>query len=78
MSVVIRAHFDGKAIIPDEPVDLPLNQPLEFELKQEPAHLPWDSNRAEEAWTHLKSRPIPGLHISDEAIRRDNLYENRL
>ncbi len=24
----IRAHFDGKVIIPDEPVDLPTNPPL--------------------------------------------------
>jgi hypothetical protein len=26
--VKVNAHFDGKVIIPDEPVDLPLNQPL--------------------------------------------------
>lgn len=25
----IRAHFDGKALVPDELVNLPLNQPLE-------------------------------------------------
>jgi hypothetical protein len=25
---MIKAHFDGKAIIPDEPVELPVNQPL--------------------------------------------------
>jgi hypothetical protein len=24
----IRCHFDGKVIIPDEPVDLPINKPL--------------------------------------------------
>ena len=24
----IRCHFDGKVIIPDEPVDFPVNQPL--------------------------------------------------
>ena len=40
MSVKVRAHFDGKAIIPDEPVDLPVDKPLEAELTvlgQEPA-----------------------------------------
>jgi hypothetical protein len=26
--VAIRGHFDGKVIVPDEPVDLPRNQPL--------------------------------------------------
>ena len=24
----IRCHFDGKVLVPDEPVDLPINQPL--------------------------------------------------
>jgi hypothetical protein len=24
----IKAHFDGKAIVPDEPVDLPMDTPL--------------------------------------------------
>jgi hypothetical protein len=24
----IKAHFDGRAIIPDEPANLPINQPL--------------------------------------------------
>jgi hypothetical protein len=24
----VNAHFDGKVIIPDEPLDLPANQPL--------------------------------------------------
>lgn len=26
--MTINAHFDGKTIVPDEPVDLPINQPL--------------------------------------------------
>jgi len=29
----LKAHFDGKALIPDEPVDLPLNCALEIEIK---------------------------------------------
>jgi hypothetical protein len=33
MALTIRAHFDGKVIVPDEPVDLPVDQPLEVELK---------------------------------------------
>jgi hypothetical protein len=26
--MTVNAHFDGKVIIPDEPLDLPRNQPL--------------------------------------------------
>jgi hypothetical protein len=29
----LKAHFDGKALIPDEPVDLPLNCALEIQVK---------------------------------------------
>jgi hypothetical protein len=33
----IRAHFDGKAFVPDEPVNVPVNQPvtLHFESAAE-------------------------------------------
>jgi hypothetical protein len=77
MAIVIKAHFDGKTIVPDEPVDLPVNQPLEFELKQTPQCLPWDPEKADEAWERLKSRRIHGLKIPDEALSRENLYEDR-
>jgi len=77
MAIVIKAHYDGKTIIPDEPVDLPVNQPLELELKQQPQWLPWDPEKAEEAWKRLKSRRIRGLRIPDDALRRENLYEER-
>ena len=33
MSMVIRAHFDGRAIVPDSELDLPLDQPLEVEVR---------------------------------------------
>ena len=72
MSVVIRAHFDGKVIVPDEPVDLPVDEPLEFELKQ------GRSREREAAWQSLLASRVPGLQISDESLRRENFYEDRL
>ena len=33
MAMVIRAHFDGKVLVPDEPLDLPVDEPLELELR---------------------------------------------
>ena len=33
MSMVIRAHYDGKAIVPDAEVDLPRDQALEVEVR---------------------------------------------
>ena len=33
MSIIIKAHFDGKAIVPDTEVDLPADLPLEVEVR---------------------------------------------
>ena len=42
--MTVNAHFDGKAIIPDEPLDLPLNQALIVQIERvgarEPAEEP--------------------------------------
>jgi hypothetical protein len=31
--VSVKAHFDGKVIVPDEPVDLPKDQPLIVQVR---------------------------------------------
>jgi hypothetical protein len=31
--MTLRAHFDGKVLVPDEPVDLPVNCALEVQVK---------------------------------------------
>ncbi len=33
MTPSIAAHFDGKVIIPDEPVELPVGQPLRLQVE---------------------------------------------
>ena len=30
----IRVHFDGRVLVPDEPVDLPINQPLRISVHE--------------------------------------------
>ena len=31
--IEFRAHFDGERIVPDEPVDLPVDQPLSLQIE---------------------------------------------
>jgi len=31
--MTVRAHYDGRVIVPDEPVDLPVNAPLDLDIK---------------------------------------------
>jgi len=78
MAISFRAHFDGKVIVPDEPVDLPVDQPLNVEAQPVVrlyADLSPDERRA--ALDEIVARAIPGLDISDESLRRENLYEER-
>ena len=35
MTRTIKAHFDGKVFVPDEPVDVPAGEPVTLEVRQE-------------------------------------------
>ena len=59
MSVIIKAHYDGKTIVLDEPVDLPVNEPLEFELRQSSSEFVWDPEKAKAAIRRIASRAKP-------------------
>jgi hypothetical protein len=74
MSITIQAHFDGRVIVPDEPVDLPVNQPLELELKTLQRVEP-PKDVIEERLRRLAqaSGRIAGPSIPLEALRRENL-----
>lgn len=77
MAIVIRAHFDGKTIVPDEPVDLPVDTAVEAALTIVEAK-PGRSPEREAAWQQLLSLRIPDVCIPEEALRRENMYEDRL
>lgn len=42
--IAIAAHYDGKYIVPDEPVDVPRNKPLKVQIDVVP-----EQDRADEA-----------------------------
>ena len=76
MTHSFRAHFDGKVLIPDEPVEIPVGQPVQVQLTPattQPAVSP-EERRA--AIDRLLSRPIKGLSIPDAALTREGLYSD--
>jgi hypothetical protein len=81
MRLSFRAHYDGKVIVPDEPVELPVNTPITLEVGSSEAVPPLlktpEERRA--AWQRFLDRaaanPVP--HVPLEALRRENLYEDR-
>ncbi|MCL5103503.1 MAG: hypothetical protein M1133_05235 [Armatimonadetes bacterium] len=73
MSVVIRVHFDGKTLVPEEPVDLPINESIEAELRVAEVR-PGRSPEREAAWQRLLSLRISGLDVPDFALSRESMY----
>jgi hypothetical protein len=79
MAVTIRAHFDGKVLVPDEPVALPQGTPLTLSVEA----TGWGSDAAtpeqrraalEDFLGRARSRPVPRL--PDWATRRETIYED--
>ncbi|MBX7244565.1 MAG: antitoxin family protein [Candidatus Sumerlaeaceae bacterium] len=78
MTTIIKAHYDGKTIIPDEKVDLPLNTPLRVEVRpildrqdSTSAHTGLENQHQLERITGMVRGPI----LSQDALRRDGIYE---
>ena len=71
-----RAHFDGKVVVPDEPVDLPVNASLTVEVRPLLATAPADSAtiaRRLAALDRFRAGAVAGASIPDAALRRENM-----
>jgi hypothetical protein len=78
MTVRIKAHFDGKTIVPDEPVSLPVGTLVTVEYPALDSLEPVPSAAERLTALHeLASMAIPGLKISEGSLLRENLYEDR-
>lgn len=78
MTWKILAHFDGKVIVPDETVDLPVNSPLEVSLSPVPGNGAQAGDQAIRERLRRLARATGCLSapsIPTEALRRESLYE---
>jgi len=79
MAVRIRAHYDGKTFVPDEPVDLKIGEPVQVEsTATEPEEVAADFERRRAALRRIAKEAVRGVNIPLEALRRENMYEDRL
>jgi hypothetical protein len=88
-TLCIRAHFDGKVIVPDEPVILPLHAPLNVEVRPSdavsseisevmaasanPQSLAQRVANFADFSARLQQRSSSTV-IPSEALRRENMY----
>lgn len=77
MTVTFRAHFDGKVLVPDELVEIPVDQPVQVQLVPAAASLPAASvEERRAAIDRLVSQPVQGLDIPDAALTREGIYSD--
>jgi len=84
--MTIRAHFNGTVIVPDQPVDLPVDAALELEVKSingfspevaaamEAAKDPADAAARLAALSEFVAHGVKGADIPDQMLRRAHMY----
>ena len=76
MSVkVIQAEYDGKVLIPSEPLDLPAGVRVRLVVEVETDE---ELRRLHRLWRYFEDHPVDAPSLSDEDLRRENLYEERV
>ncbi len=71
-SRVIEAEYDGKVLIPAEPLDLPAGQRVRLVI----APATGDAAKSlAELWEDLAKRPARGPSPDADVLRRENLYD---
>lgn len=79
MKTLIHARYDGKVLIPEEPLELREGQRVAIfliELPPQAEKLSREQRKA--ALRQIVERAVHGVNIPDEALRRENIYEDRV
>lgn len=79
MKTLIHARYDGKALIPEEPLELKEGERVAILLLESALRVQEPS--LEEKMAALQrfvERGVRGVNLPDEALRRENLYEDRV
>lgn len=69
--IALKAHFDGKVIVPDEPVDLPRNEPLVVHVEVPRPKRPPKKRRGMSALKWLAENAV-----KDDSLPPDLAYQH--
>ena len=75
--MTIRCHFDGKVIVPDEPIELPVNQPL-YVTVENGAVLVDPPNGKPLTAQELANSPLVGIWANRKDIRDSTEFSRDL
>jgi len=76
MTVQLRAHFDGRVLVPEEPLDLPVDQALILHIELR-AQSGIDLQMKLAALDCIVARAV-GANLPAEALTRGSIYEDGL
>lgn len=77
MTTTIQARFNGLVLVPEQPIDLPLNQVFTLDVRQSQfvRSLPSMEQR-QQAYQQLLTAAVSGGDLPDSAVRRESIYED--
>jgi len=79
MKTLIRARYDGRVLVPEEPLDLQAGQTVTMMLLEPlPKAEELSVEERLEALRRIVQRGARGVNLPDEALRRENIYEDRV
>ncbi|GIV21434.1 MAG: hypothetical protein KatS3mg023_3185 [Armatimonadota bacterium] len=78
MKTLIHARYDGKVLIPEEPLELQEGQEVTLQIIEQGAQTDDRPSREQRlrALKQLVATAVEGANIPEEALRRENLYED--
>ncbi|GIV15393.1 MAG: hypothetical protein KatS3mg022_0828 [Armatimonadota bacterium] len=78
MKTLIHARYDGKVLIPEEPLELEDGQEVTLQIIEQRGRTDNSPSREQRlrALKQLVATAVEGANIPDEALRRENLYED--
>ena len=76
MTKTIRAHFDGRVIVPDEPVDIPVDVPMEVQVTVTDSGTATSPEARRAAIDRVLSRAVSGINLPASALSREGIYGN--
>ena len=69
--MTVSAHFDGKVIVPDEPLDLPANQPLILQIQAVSGN---DASAEESALSWIAAHAVDSDALPADLADRHDRY----
>ena len=70
--MTIRAHFDGKVLIPDQPLDLPINGAVTLQLEPSAPDVVYTEKALLELFAEMDEDSVNSGHFVDYS--RDSIY----